>query len=358
MHRRPANTLDWDDLRFVLAVERTGTMAAAARQLGVNESTVARRVTRAQAHLGARLFERASGRFTPTAAGSALVCRAERIELEVQAAQGAIAGADARAAGTVRVTAVPIVANRLLAPALVALSANHPELTIELIAEPRDLSLTRREADIAVRLARPERDLRAVARRIGFLDYGVYALAGATAPDLPWISYEDRMRDLPQSRWIAGQAGVADEHPPVLVHDAETLLQCVLAGLGKSLLPSAVAGRHPALVRMDGYRDVPRRDIWLMVHPDLRAMTRIRVVMAWLVEAVTAATSVPPLQPPHHGMWASRIPRARHGLETKRIHAPDAGMQQASPEAFQEAAASSLSTGTHSASRLVDPSRR
>jgi DNA-binding transcriptional LysR family regulator len=290
--------LDWDDLRIVLAVERASALAAAARQLGVNESTVARRVARAEARLGARLFERAAGRLTPTAAGSALVRRAERIELEVQAAQGAVAGADARAAGTVRVTAVPIVANRLLAPALVTLRANHPGLTIELIAEPRDLSLTRREADIAVRLARPERDLRAVARRIGILDYGVYAVAAAAAADLPWISYEDRMRDLPQSRWIAGQAGAADARPPVLVHDAETLLQCVLAGLGKSLLPSAIAERQPALARIDGYPDAPRREIWLMVHPDLRSVTRVRVVMEWLVETVTAAVSVPALEPP------------------------------------------------------------
>jgi DNA-binding transcriptional LysR family regulator len=283
--------LDWDDIRFVLAVERAGAFAAAARRLGVNESTVARRVARAEARLEARLFERAAGRLTPTAAGSALVHRAERIELEVQAAQGAVAGADERAAGTVRVTAVPIIANRLLAPALVGLCARHPGLTIELIAEPRDLSLTQREADIAVRLARPEREARAVARRIGFLDYGVYAVVGAAAATLPWISYEDRMRDLPQSRWIAEQAGGAGERPPVLVHDAETLLQCAMAGLGKSLLPSAIAGREPSLVRIDSYPQAPRREIWLMVHPDLRNITRIRVVMEWLMETVTEATS-------------------------------------------------------------------
>lgn len=152
--------LDWDDLRFVLAVARGRSLAGAARRLRVNESTVGRRVARMEQRLGARLFERIAGSLTPTEAGDRVIAGAERVELELQAVAGAVSGTDRLAAGSVRLTAVPIVVNRILVPALPSLLSAHPDLRVELIAEPRDLSLTRRETDIALRLARPEDELR------------------------------------------------------------------------------------------------------------------------------------------------------------------------------------------------------
>lgn len=274
---------NWDDLRFVLGVARARSFSGAARQLGVNESTVARRIAQAERRLRARLFERTQGRLRPTEAGAAMIKLAERMELEVQAAEGALSGADERAAGSVRVTSVPLVANRVLAPALPGLLAAHPQLRIELIAEPRDLSLTKREADIALRLARPQREVRAIARRIGRLDYAVYGPARQPAGSLPWITYDDGMADLPQSRWIAEQiARERADLPRLAVNDAETLIQCVTAGLGKSLLPVAVGERQPGLVRLGDSPRALSRELWLMVHPDLRDLIRIRAVTAWL----------------------------------------------------------------------------
>ncbi len=282
---------DWDTFRIALSVARTRSFAAAARHLGVNESTVARRLARAERRLEARLFERTGGKLEPTRAGAELVRRAERIELEVQAAQGAISGTDARAAGTVRITSVPIVTNRILAPALPSLLAAHPLLRIELIAEPRNLSLTKREADIAVRLARPQREVRTVARRIGRLDFAVYGPAEHVDKTLPWVTYDETMNDLPQSRWIAETiARDSAPEPHVLVNDAETLLQCVAAGLGKSLLPVAVGDRQPGLARIGELPNALSREIWLLVHPDLRDLTRIRIVMDWII---TVAANLP-----------------------------------------------------------------
>lgn len=278
---------NWDDLRIVLSVARTRSFAGAARRLGVNESTVARRIARAEERLRARLFERNHGRLEPTEAGAELIRRAERIELEVQAAGGAISGADQRAAGSVRVTAAPIVANRILAPALPGLLAAHSQLRVELIADPRDLSLTKREADIALRLARPRKEVRAVARRIGRLDYAVYGPAGHAGGALPWVTYEDSMNDLPQSRWIAEAiARDSTSEPRVLVNDAETLLQSIAAGLGKSLLPVAVGAREPGLVRIGESPQTLSRELWLMVHPELRNLIRIRVAMDWIAATV------------------------------------------------------------------------
>jgi DNA-binding transcriptional LysR family regulator len=279
--------MNWDDLRIVLSVARTRSFAGAARRLGVNESTVARRIARAEKRLQARLFERNLGKLEATEAGAELTRRAERVELEVQAAQGSISGADERAAGVVRVTSVPIVVNRILAPSLPRLLAEHPHLRIELTADSRDLSLTKREADIALRLARPRNEVRAIARRIGRLDYAVYGPARHANETLPWLTYEDSMNDLPQSRWIAeAVAGDRESEPQVLVNDAETLLRCVTAGLGKSLLPVAIGEREPGLVRIGESPKTLSRELWLMVHPDLRDLIRIRVVMDWIVATI------------------------------------------------------------------------
>lgn len=287
--------LNWNDLRFVLAVARDRSLAGAARRLQVNESTVGRRIAEAEHRLGARLFERSLGAFHPTEAGQAVVAGAERVELEVQAVEASVSGADRLAAGTVRLTSVPILVNRVLVPALPSLLREHPQLRVELIAEPRDLSLTKREADIALRLARPRKDARAVARRIGRLDYGVYQPARKRGGPLPWITYEDSMANLPQWRWIAEQSDRdQDAPPPVTVNDAEAVLQSVKAGLGKSLLPVAIAEREPGLLRLGDDPPALTRELWLMVHPELRNLTRIRVVIDWLLAVAGRVTAGKP----------------------------------------------------------------
>jgi len=274
--------LNWNLLRHVLALARNDTLVRAAQALGVNETTIGRRVAEAEHRLGARLFTRHLGRFRPTEAGSTVIASGERVENEVQAMLSTVAGADGLAAGTVRVTSVPIVVNRLLVPDLPNLLNAHPDLRVELIAEPRDLSLTKREADIALRLARPAKDLRAVARRIGRLDYAVYTPTHGADDLLPWITYEDRMADLPQWKWIAMQAG-AERPASLMVNDAEAILQGVRAGLGQSLLPIAVADREAGLRRIDANPPAPSRELWLMVHPEMRDLMRVRVVMDWLI---------------------------------------------------------------------------
>jgi len=275
--------MEWSDLRYVLTVARAGTLAAAARRLRVNQTTVARRLAAAQAALGARLFERRDGALYPTKAGEAALARAAQVEQEFLALERGVGGADAVVAGSVRVTAVPILANRLLIPALPRLFARHPRLRVELVAEPRNLSLTRREADIAVRLARPEAGT-ALVRRIGELDYAVYGPRRRDAEKLPWITYEDGSSHLPQARWIAAQDHAA---APLLVNDAEAIVQAVRAGMGKSLLPCFVAAREPGLQRL-ARGVVLSRDIWLLVHRDLRAQARIGAVIDWLTQVTRA----------------------------------------------------------------------
>lgn len=275
--------LNWNDLRFVLAVARCETLAGAARRLDVNESTVGRRLAQAEDRLAARLFERTAGRLLPTEVGQTVLASAEQIEQEIQALETKIAGNDHRAAGLVRVTSVPLLVNRALMPALPALLADNPQLRVELIAEPRDLSLSKREADIALRLARPSKESRAIARKVGRLDYAVYGPAGQDPNPLPWITYDDSMADLPQRRWMDAQGDASQAPPPVTVNDAEAIVTGIKAGFGKSLLPVAIADQAPGLARANDDPPPLTRELWLMVHPELRQLTRVRVVMDWII---------------------------------------------------------------------------
>lgn len=275
--------LDWSDLRTVLALARAGTMAAAARRLRVDPTTVARRIARTETRLGVRLFDRAEGACRPTEAGARAAAAAERMEAEADAVAEAVAGSDRRVAGTVRLTAVPLLVDRVLIPALPGLLARHPELTVELVAEPRALSLTRREADMALRLARPTGEQAVVARRLGRLAYAAYGPAGADPHSLPWIAYEDGMAELPPAKRTAALAARdGGRLAAVRVNDGGGLLQAIRAGLGRGVLPCAVGDAATGLVRLDDPGAVFERELWLLTHPELRRLPRVRAVAEWL----------------------------------------------------------------------------
>src|SRR5690606_24134504 len=124
-----------------------------------------------------------------------------------------------------------------------------------------------------------------IIRRIGRLSYGVYTSVTRANARVPWIAYDNRLSDLPQARWIAERMARDNaDKPQVLINDAETLLRCVKLGLGKSVLPTTVGDNEPDLVRIEPEAPPMSREIWLMVHPELRHLTRIRAVLDWLEE--------------------------------------------------------------------------
>jgi len=276
--------MNWDDLRHLLAIARAGTPTGAARRLAVNQTTAARRLAALETALGVRLFERAEGRLHPTKAGELALARAAEVEQEIEALEQGIAGADREPAGLVRLTAVPILVNRLLVPALPALNARHPRIRLELIADSRNLNLTRREADLALRLSRPESGAGLLTRRLGDLDYAVYGPRGKAGDRLAWVTYEEGLGHLPQARWIAQQAGAA--LAPLAVSDAEALVHAIRAGLGKSLLPCLVADGERGLRRHG--KPVFQRELWLLAHREQRHHGRIAAVIAWIEKLVRA----------------------------------------------------------------------
>lgn len=275
-------TMDWDDLRYVLAAGREGSLARAARRLGVNPSTVYRRIGACEERLGMRLFDRADGRLQPTSAGTAVISRAARIEDEVRSIADDPDEADRSVAGTVRITSVPTLVNRLLIPALPRLLQAHPRLQVDLVAEARNLDLNRRDADMALRLARPETG-DVLARRIGTLKFAVHGPSGASPQQLPWIGYESASSHLPQAQWLAAQGGT---FAPVTVSDVESAAQATKAGLGKTLLPTFYSELEEGL-EVTG-EPVLARELWLLVHRDLRRQARIGAAITWLESLVAA----------------------------------------------------------------------
>ncbi|WP_374547372.1 LysR family transcriptional regulator, partial [Rhodoblastus sp.] len=147
-----AGDIDWNDVRYALAVARGGSLAAAARALNVDQTTVARRLRMLEACVGAALFERLKGRFAPTPAGETLMERGLRIEQEIAALRHLGSDNEAQIRGVVRLTAIEAIISHYLARNLAELRARHPELAVELIGSSRNLDLSCREADLAIRL--------------------------------------------------------------------------------------------------------------------------------------------------------------------------------------------------------------
>jgi DNA-binding transcriptional LysR family regulator len=287
--------LDWDDLRFFLAIARTGSLSAAARELRVTQSTVGRRLASLEASLGARLLHRTPEGYVPTLAGEAVLGGVERLEAEALAVERAVGGRDALLEGVVRVTAVETLASHVLTPAFCALQRATPEIAIELLAQVRHLSLAMREADIAVRLARFEgHDL--VARRIGTMAHGLYASPGYLdrhgTPDFAagcaghrLVSGLDGAEVPAVADWLAE---IAPRATVALRTDSpESQLQAALCGQGLACLPR---------LRGDAAGDGLRRlrppstgavaEIWLAVHKDNRRTPRIRLVLDAIAAAV------------------------------------------------------------------------
>lgn len=279
---------NWDDLRVFLAVARTGTLSGAARQLGVNHSTVFRRIAGFEASLDVRLFERLPTGYALTAAGEETLAIVERIEAEVATLDRAVTGQDLRLSGTVRITATDMLALWLLPEHLARFHAAYPGIEVEVAVANEALNLTRRETDIALRIGNtPPETL--VGRRVGRLDFAVYGAPGyCTAhpdPDLArhdWIGLDSAHAPLVRRF----EQFLPDVRPALRSNSVACTVQLAKAGLGLALLPCAIAEPQPDLVRIAEVPDTFSLDLWLLTHEDLRRTARIRAVMEFLAEAL------------------------------------------------------------------------
>lgn len=290
------NNANWDDLRIFLAAARSGSLSAASRTLDSNQPTVSRRITALEQALGLRLFQRHAQGLTLTEDGQRVLRAVENMDIAAAALARTPHGDPVALDGKVRIAAPEGLAVRVLAPALNEIAQRYPDL--ELVLEPSATSadLVRGEADIAVRLYRPDAgDL--VVRRIREMEFGLYAApeyllrhgTPSTAADLHaqrFIGYGERLSDHPESSWLASLTGPA--HYVLRSDNTLTRLTAACAGLGIAALPHLLIGTT-GLRHVLPHLAPPPRTIWLVVHRDLQHASRTRVVLEFLTALLQSA---------------------------------------------------------------------
>lgn len=290
--------LDSDQMLAFLAIFRTGSTLAAARRLGVDHSTVSRRLTRLEAALGVRLFDRSPRGLTPTEAAAALMLHAERIESELIAAADMSANAS-EVTGSVRLATPEIFGTWLVAPHIAELHARHPGLLLELAPESRSISLSKREADIAITPRQPPRG-RLVARKLTDYRLGLYGASAradhgsiASPADLSgerFVSYIDELLDYPEMSTL--DQAFPGAMPIFRSSSSAAQQSAVAAGIGLGMLHVLAAEQDPRLQRILPDMVEVTRSYWLVVHADQQRTPRIRAVIEFLAGLVDRLRTV------------------------------------------------------------------
>jgi DNA-binding transcriptional LysR family regulator len=286
----------WDDLRAFLAVQRKGSYAAASRLLGVDATTVGRRIEALEEALGGLLFQRSRDGLLLTDEAARLLVHAERIESEVLASEREFQGAGKALEGTIRVTAGDGLLSALLAPALGELLSRNPGLRVELLGDARHFDLARREADVGLRLRRPkEKSL--VRRLLGPVPFRLFAhdayLARRGRPtrveelaEHDFICYGSSLDRTPPMVWLLPHL----RRPPrIRCALTATVASACAAGQGIAItMPQAVQGL-PGVSEVLPRAPIPHRELWAVIHSDLRDNPRVKAVLEWAARAAAAA---------------------------------------------------------------------
>ena len=285
--------MDWNDLRYFLAVADHGSTLAAGRALRVSQTTVARRVGALEESLGLLLFEKRQAGYTLTPAGEELVERARNVEAATEGFAEASAALARDTSGVVRITTQEIFANTLLGPMLRELHELHPDIVIEIDTRQELLDLGEGEADIGLRSTASEQPAGVVGRSLCIDDWTLYCSRDyadrhgvpRTRDDLKrhsiigggggklWLHYEAWLKSL----GLEGQ---------VAMHHATStgLLSAIRSGFGIAVLPCIVADAEPDLIQCVPPRDDHNRSLWLLTHERVRHTPRVRLVIDFLYE--------------------------------------------------------------------------
>ncbi|PZU14021.1 MAG: LysR family transcriptional regulator [Sphingobium sp.] len=289
------------DLMLFLAIVREGNMVAAGKRLGIDQSTVARRLTALERDLGARLFDRSSRGVSPTPAAFALLAHAERIESELLAASASVAARDDVVEGVVRLATTEMFGAYLVAPHVEALHRRHPRLTLELATQSRSTSLAKREADIAVMLTLPPRG-RLIGRKLTDYRLGLYASLDylerngtpASMDDLHrhhFVSYIEELAGFPEM--IALDQLLPGASVRFRSTSAAAQQAAVAAGMGIGMLHLFSAEQDERLVRLLPAEVESWRSYWVVMHADLQQLPRIRATIGFLEDAVADTRAGP-----------------------------------------------------------------
>jgi DNA-binding transcriptional LysR family regulator len=291
--------LSWDDLRVVAAVAEAGGLPAAAARLGLDHSTVFRRLGRIETALRLALFERRREGFAATPAGEEVVALARRLDEDVTAVTRRLAGRAPTPSGEVRVTTADSLLVHLMTPLFARFREHCPEVRLDVVVANQSLNLSKRDADVAIR-AGDDPPPTLVGRRVARIAWALYGrrggLVGGAAggspsvgddpmqPGLPWVALGDDLAAMTVARFPA-----ATTPPRRVVYRTNSVLalaEAVEAGIGIGHLPCFVGDVRPDLVRLGAPDPEFAADLWLLTHPDLRRAARVRALLDFLAEAI------------------------------------------------------------------------
>lgn len=281
--------MEWDDYRHFLAIEQAGSVLGAAKQLGVNHTTVLRRIASLERRLGVRLFERLRTGYTPTPAGEELrnvILGVRQVLLDVE---HRLSGKDLQLSGVVRIATTDTLSHGLLLPHLRAFRQLHPHIQLQIIGSNQIVSLTRREADIAIRATNQPPD-NMLGRKIGLARsaiYGALSYLDERGHDLDsdrhdWIGLDETLAHLPEYRWL--ERRIPSERIVLRLNNLLHKIAVVKAGHGIAPLLCFLAEREPDLIRLTEPEPLFDTDIWLLSHPDLRRVARVRAFMEFITQ--------------------------------------------------------------------------
>ena len=277
------STMNWDDLRFFLALAREGTVSSAGRALKVKHTTVARRIAVLEAKLGSRLFDRLPGGYAMTQVAENLYQHALAMEEVAQAADREVFGMDAQLSGILKLAASYDVFTRLITPRLGEFTEQYPGINIELQSSTSLVDLASRQADIALRLSsRPPDYL--IGRKILPLGHGVYASARYLKKkrDVEKLILWEHERDTPE--WVNDHYQGA--RVVVRVSEIMTMMEVVRNHMGLARIPCYVADTEPSLRRIDVSLTPSTWGVWVLSHVDLRSTARVRVCREFLINII------------------------------------------------------------------------
>jgi DNA-binding transcriptional LysR family regulator len=290
LHRLYMAGIEWDDLRYILAVANSGSLAGAARKLGVNHTTVLRRVGTCESRLGLRLFERMPTGYVLTAGSEELVAAARHIDDTVTSLERKLVGQDLQLSGAIRITSTDTLMVSILPEILAEFRAAHPGIGIEIALSNVMLNLTKREADIAIRPANDAPET-LIGRRIAKIAFAIYGSSQYLArrrrtDDLAahqWVGPDDSLAGTSVARWMRAELSESE-----IVLRADSLLgirEAARAGLGLAALPCYLGDTSPSLVCVHRPIAAMQTALWILTHEDLRHTARIRAFTEFAAKA-------------------------------------------------------------------------
>jgi len=288
-----SRSLEWSDLQYFVAVCQRGSIGGAAQALGVNHSTVLRRIANLESTLDVRLFDRLPRGYALTSHGQELATEVSGVQEQLESAQRRVTGADLALSGLIRLTAPDTLVQSLLLPMLADFQRTHPQVQLEIVGNNNFLNLTQREADVAVRGSNsPPENL--IGRRVGNIQTALYASRTYLASlgpdqgeaDWRWVGHDASLAHLLSAKWM--QKHIAPERVGIRVTSLVAMTEAVAAGFGVGWLLCPLGDVAPELVRLqEPPRDLDTQ-IWVLTHPDLRRIARVKALTDYLGERLSA----------------------------------------------------------------------